>query len=278
MRILLALHQLSCAEELWRSVEAGDSGLQQVTEVSIEEFLGRPSYPCVLRGVPNLEYSNPGVGRVAKTFTSEAELLAIFKGTKLRDMAFPALSDCPYRYEGLYPEPLEENCIKVNAGLDRDDIGHVALLANGGLAWIGWHLDSDPGGAVVSQLQRGRKLLFFTMNTREIKFPCCKNRGPQKSVGRSLPTTMEEDLRRTKHVQYCVQEPGDVVLFSPLTAHAVLTGSGANSLLTTTFDVTEEVSRRVERVGKLNQPKGSRKEVLNPGSLKKGKGKRVRRF
>ena len=103
MRILFALHQLSCAEELWRSVEFGDSGLQHVTEVSIEEFLGRPSYPCVLRGVPILEYSNLVVERVAKTFTSETELLATFKETKLEEMAFSALSDCPYRYEGLYP-------------------------------------------------------------------------------------------------------------------------------------------------------------------------------
>ena len=67
-------------------------------------------------------------------------------------------------------------------------------------------------------------------------------------MGRSLPTTMEEDLRRTKHVQYGTQEPDDVVMFSSLTAHALLTGSGANSLLTTTFEVTEEVSTRVERV------------------------------
>ena len=90
---------------------------------------------------------------------------------------------------------------------------------------------------------------------------------------------MEEDLRRTKHVQYCVQEPGDVVMFSALTAsHAVLTGSGANSLMTTTFEVTEEVSRQVERVGTYYQPKGSRKEVLNSGSVKRGRGKRVRRF
>ena len=81
-----------------------------------------------------MEYSNPVVERVAKTFTSEAELLAISKGTKLRDMTFSALSDCPYGYEGLYPEPLEDNYIKVNAGLDRGDIGHVALLAKGGLA------------------------------------------------------------------------------------------------------------------------------------------------
>ena len=76
-------------------MESGDSGLQQVTEVSIEEFLGRPSYPCVLRGVPNLEYSNLNVKRVAKTFTSEAELLSTFEGTKLRDMAVSALSDGP---------------------------------------------------------------------------------------------------------------------------------------------------------------------------------------
>ena len=170
-----------------------------------------------------MEYSNPVVERVAKTFTSEAELLATFKGTKLRDMAFSALSDCPFRYEGLYPEPLEDNYINVNAGLDRDDIGHVALLANGGLAWTGWHLDSDPGGAVISQLQRGRKLWFFNTNTREINFLCRKKRGRQKNVGRSLTTTMKEDLRRTGHIQYCIQEPGDVVLFSPLTAHAVLT-------------------------------------------------------
>ena len=89
---------------------------------------------------------------------------------------------------------------------------------------------------------------------------------------------MEEDLRRTKHVQYCIQEPYDVVVFSSLTAQAVLLGSGANFLLTTTFEVTEEVSRRVERVGKYYQPKGSRKEVLNPGSMKRGRVTRVRRF
>ena len=123
---------------------SGDSGPQQVAEVNIEEFLGRPNYPCVLRGVPILEYSNPVVERVAKTFTSEAELLATFKGTKLRDMAFSALSDCPYRCEELYPESLEVNYINMNAELDRNDIGHVALIAIGGLAWTDWHLDSDP--------------------------------------------------------------------------------------------------------------------------------------
>ena len=147
-----------------------------------------------------MENSNPVVERVAKTFTSEAELLATFKGTKLRDRAFSAVSACPFRYEGLYPELLEDNYIKVTAGLNRDVVGQVALLANGGLTWTGWHLDSDPGGAVITQLQRGRKLWFFTTNTREMKFLCCKNRGRQKSVGRSLPTTMEEDERRTKHI------------------------------------------------------------------------------
>ena len=201
---------------------------------------------------------------------TEAELLATFKGTKLRDMAFSALSHCPYRYEGLYPEPLQDNYIKVNAALDCGDIGHVALLANGGPAWTGWHRDMNPGGAVISPLQRG--------SNRETKFLCCKNRGRQKNMRKSLPTPMMEDLRRIKHIQYCIQEPGDVVILSPMTAHAVLTGSGANSLLTTTFEVTEEVSRRVQRVGKYYQPKGSRKEILNPGSMERSRGKRVKRF
>ena len=56
----------------------------------MEEFSGRPSNACVLRVLPIVEYSNLVLERKAKTFTSEAELLSTFEGTKLRDMAFSA--------------------------------------------------------------------------------------------------------------------------------------------------------------------------------------------
>ena len=87
----------------------------------------------------------------------------------MKDAAFDGLPEDPWRYEALYPDPLGKQYVEVVQDIDGHSIEHVSLLASGGWAWSGWHIDSNPGGSVVSQLERGRKLLFFTTRTGEVK-------------------------------------------------------------------------------------------------------------
>ena len=76
-------------------------------------------------------------------------------------------------------------------------IEHVSLLASGGWAWSGWHIDSNPGGGVVNQLERGRKFWFFTIRTREVKIPFRKRVVPPVDRLRFLPSTLQDDLQHS---------------------------------------------------------------------------------
>ena len=164
----------------------------------------------------------------------------------MNDIAFDGLPEAPWRYEALYPDQLGEHYVEVVQDIGSHSIEHVSLLASGGWAWSGWHIDSNTGGSVVSQLERGRKLWFFTTRTREVKTLCRKRVVPPLVRLRSLPSTLRDDLQQFReHIVYCIQVPGDVVLFSPLTMHCVLTGPRPAALMTTTLKVEEAEKERV---------------------------------
>ena len=168
--------------------------------------------------------------------------------------------------------------MEVVQGIGGHSIEHVSLIASGGWAWSGWHIDSNPGGSIVRQLERGRKLWFSTTRTREVKTLCRKRIVPPLERLRSLPSTLRDDLLQFReHIAYCIQEPGDV-LFSSLTAHCVLTGPGPAALMTTTMKVEEANEERVQRLGAQYQPQGVRRAIRQPGSRGRSRGKRRSRF
>ena len=85
----------------------------------------------------------------------------------MKDAASDGLPEAPWRYEALYPDPLGEQYVEVVQDFGGHSIEHVSHLASGGWAWSGWHIDSNPGGSIVSQLERGRKLfVLHHMHTR----------------------------------------------------------------------------------------------------------------
>ena len=111
---------------------------------------------------------------VAVCFRSEKQLLAIIKGTRTKNAAFDGLPGARWRYEALYADPLDEQYVQIVQDISGNSIEHVSLLASGGWAWSGWHIDSNPVGSVVSQLERGTNLWFFTHRTCEMKTLCRK--------------------------------------------------------------------------------------------------------
>ena len=129
-------------------------------------------------------------------------------------------------------------------------IEHVSLLASGGWVWSGWHIGSNKGGSVVSQLERGKSLWFFTTRTRVVKTLPLRRKRTVPPFERLcfMPTTLREDLLEFReHIVYCIQEP--VILFSSLTAHCVLTEAGPAALMTTTLKVEEAEEERVQGLG-----------------------------
>ena len=211
---------------------------------------------------------------IAICFRSEKQILATFKGTRMNDAAFDGLLESPWQYEALYPDPLGEQYVEVAQDISGHAIEHVSLLASGGWAWNGWHIDSNPGGSIVSQLERGRKLWFFTTRTREVKTLCRKRIVPPLERLRSLPSTLRDDLQIWEYILYCIQDPGDVVMFSSLTAHCVLTGPVPAASMTTTLKVEEAEEERIQRLGAQYQPQGVRRAIRQPASRGRGKGKR----
>ena len=89
-------------------------------------------------------------------------------------------------------------------------------------AFTGWHVDSNAGADIVSQLQRGSKLWMFATKKDDIKMLTNTNKGYMRSVPRSLPSTLKQDVIDYGPFHYCVQEPGDVVFFKARTCHVVL--------------------------------------------------------
>ena len=120
---------------------------------------------------------------------------------------------------------------------------------------------------------------FFTTRTREVKTLYRKRVVPPLDRLRSLPSTLRDDLQQIReHIVYCNQEPGDVVLFSPLTALRVLTGPGPAALMTTTLKVEKAEEERVQRLGAQYQPQAVRCVVREPGLRGRSRGKRRLRF
>ena len=186
-------------------LESGRLPLTRVREGIITYFLRKQNIPIIIRGNPVLRYTNEAAKRVAVCFRSEKHLLATFKGTRMKDAAFDALPEAPCQNETLYPDPLGEQYVEVVQAIGGRSIEHVSLLASGGWAWSGWHIDSNPGGSIVSQLERGRKLWFFTTRTREVKTLCRKRIVPPLERLRSLPSTLRDDLLQFReHIAYCI--------------------------------------------------------------------------
>ncbi len=143
----------------------------------MEELLTRPKYPVLVKGVPLLEYLDPVQEAVSRTFETEDDLLSVFTGSQRQDDAFEGLGRGRFRYEELYPKPYVEPYFLANCGADEADFGLPVLLASSDWAWTGWHVDSQPGADVISQLQRGSKLWFFESRQRETAHLTRGNKG-----------------------------------------------------------------------------------------------------
>ena len=179
-------------------LESGRGGLPltRMREEGITDFLRKQNIPNIIRGNTVLRYTSGAARRVVVCFRSEIQLLAAFKGTWMKDSAFDGLPEASWIYEALYPDPLGEQYVEVVQDISGHSIEHVSLFASGGWAWSGWHIGSNPGGSVVSQLERGRILWFFNTRTREVKTLCRKRIVPALERLRSLPSTLRDDLLR----------------------------------------------------------------------------------
>ena len=231
--------------------------------------------------VPNpvLRYTNVATRRAAVCFRSEKQLLSTFKGTRMKDPANDGLAEAPWRYEDIYPDSLEEQYVEVVQDISGYSIEHVSLLASGVWAWSGWHIDSNPRGSVVSQLGRGSEFWFFNTRTCEVKTLCRKRVVPPADTLRSLPSTFRDVLQQfPEHIVYCIQELADVALFSPLTAHCVLTGPGPAALMTTILKVEEGEEERIQQMGAQYQSQGLRRVDREPGLRGRSRRKRRSRF
>ena len=143
----------SAPELLRRSTEARNGG-RKIPTVTIEELLERPKYPVLVKGAPLSEYLNPVQKNVYETFETETDLLSVFTGTRRQDHAFEGLGEGRFRYEKLYPKPYAEPYFMANCGAAEEDFGLPVLFASSDWAWTGWHVDSEPGADVVSQLHQ----------------------------------------------------------------------------------------------------------------------------
>ncbi len=268
--------ELECAQELLRRSRQGEGN--SVPTASVEELLGRPMHPVLVKNTILLEYLDPVQDRVSRTFSDEKDLLSVFTGVKFQDAVFAGLDEAGYRYKEVYPKPYADPYFFVNHGAEEESFGLPVLLANSGWAWTGWHVDREPGADIVSQLQRGSKLWFFEMKQRESRLLTIANKGSLRSLPRSVPSTLLEDLRRNPSIQFCIQKAGDVVYFPARACHCVLSGPGLTSLLTLTFeDSLEELAATSKAVAE-RQGTGKRKLVDKPGSRKKGRGQGRRVF
>ena len=265
--------ETSSAEWLVEEYKRGSHPHLEVPEISVEEFVRRrPTETVIIRGGRIIEY-HEGYEELSKSFESEEELLRSFKGNKFADAAFTG-----YRYDQLYPRPQKTNYYKLNFGLKKKNIVFPVLLVNQGWAFTGWHVDSDAGADIVSQLQRGSKLWMFATNTYDIRMLTNTNKGYMRSVPRSLPSTLKQDIDDYGPFQYCVQEPGDVVFFKAKTCHVVLSGPEPNSLITATLSDPPDVLAENSRVSDHYQSTGQRRPNLDPGSRKRTRGQKKKRF
>ena len=71
------------------------------------------------------------------------------------DAAFGGLPEAPWRNEDLNPDPLGEQYVEFVQDISRHSTEHFSLLASGGWAWSGWHIDSNPEEALSAIWRRG---------------------------------------------------------------------------------------------------------------------------
>ena len=109
----------------------------------------------IIRGNPVLRYTNVTARRVAACFHSEKQFLSTFKDTRMMDAAFGGLPEAQWRNEVLNPDPLGEQYVEFLQDISRHSTEHVSLLASGGWAWRGWHINSNPGEALSASWRVG---------------------------------------------------------------------------------------------------------------------------
>ncbi len=221
---------------------------------------------------------DPVQDAISRTFTTEADLLSVFSGSRRADPAFDGLEEERFRYRELYAYAYAyaEPYFMSHCGTDEEDFDCPVLLANSGWAWTGWHVDGDPGADVVSQLQRGRKLWFFESRQLESRLLTIGNKRTARDKARSLPSTLLEDLKHNHMIQFCIQEAGDIVYFPAKVSHCVLSRPGPTSLLTITLTTSEEEMEANRRKASYRQATGKRKVLLNPGSRGRSRNQRRR--
>ena len=91
------MNELEAALSMTMELESGRLPLTRVREGGITDFLRKQNIPIIIPN-PLLRYTNGAARRVAVCFRSEKQLLATFKGTRMKDAAFDGLPDAPWRY------------------------------------------------------------------------------------------------------------------------------------------------------------------------------------
>ncbi len=88
---VISAFELEWAQELLRRSRQGE--WNRVPTASMEELLGRPKHPVLVKNTTLLEYLDPVQDRVSRTFTDEKDLLSVFTGVKFQDAAFASLDE-----------------------------------------------------------------------------------------------------------------------------------------------------------------------------------------
>ena len=110
---ILEMNELEAALSLTMELESGRLPLTRVREGGITDFLRKQNIPIIIRRNPVLRYTNGAARRVAVCFRNEKQLLATFKGTRMKDAPFDGLPEAPWRHGALYPDPLGEQYVEV---------------------------------------------------------------------------------------------------------------------------------------------------------------------
>ena len=104
------------------------------------------------------------------------------------------------------PTPARRAVCEGRQGISGHSIEHASLFARGGWTCSGWHIDSNMGGSVVSQLDSGRIVVLHHSYLRW-QDPLLKR--PPASIERlrSLPSKHRVGLLQFReHIMYYIQE------------------------------------------------------------------------
>ena len=94
------MNDLEAALSLTMELESERLSSTRVVEGGITDFLRKQNDPIFIRGSPELRYTSGASGaarRVVVCFRSEMQLLATFKGTRMKDAALDGLLEVHWR-------------------------------------------------------------------------------------------------------------------------------------------------------------------------------------